>query len=51
MLPMTIDKIEDGKINGNVNMDLKPSGEPSSVKIGRWVRRGPLGKVSTQIRG
>ena len=45
MLLMTVDNTDDGRVNGNVCLDLKPSGELRSVKAGRWVRRGAVGKV------
>ena len=50
MLPMTVDNMDDRRVNGNVYLDLKPSGELSSGKLGRWVRRGAVGKVTASWR-
>ena len=45
MLLMTVDNTDDRRVNGNDYLDLKPFGELRSVKAGRWVRRGAVGKV------
>ena len=45
MLPMIVDNTDNRRVNGNVFSDLKSSGELSSGKPGRWVRRGAVGKV------
>ncbi len=37
------------RVNGNVNSHVKSSGELSSVKVGRWVRKGGVGKVSLSL--
>jgi hypothetical protein len=46
MLLMTVDKTDVRRINGNVNSDLKPSGELCAVKVACTVRGGVFGKVT-----
>ena len=49
MLLLTVGNTNYRRVNGNVFSDLKLSGELNSMKVGCWVRRGLLEKVSPQL--